>query len=31
MEYRINFSGDRFDKFDPKDKVNTIVLEKTTD
>jgi hypothetical protein len=29
IEYRVNFSGERFDKFDPEDKENTIVLDKT--
>lgn len=30
IEYRLNFVGERFDKFDPDDKENTIVLDKKT-
>jgi hypothetical protein len=30
IEYRVNFTGERFDKFDPEDKENTIVLDKVT-
>ena len=28
IEYRLNFNGERFDKFDPEDKESTIVLDK---
>ena len=30
IEYRLNFAGERFDKFDPEDKESTIVLDKVT-
>jgi hypothetical protein len=30
IEYRLNLTGERFDKFDPEDKENTIVLDKIT-
>jgi hypothetical protein len=30
IEYRLDFTGKRFDTFDPEDKENTIVLDKTT-
>jgi len=28
IEYRLNFEGDRFDKFDPEDTENTMVLDR---
>jgi hypothetical protein len=30
IEYRVNFDGERFDKFDSDDKEHTIVLDKET-
>lgn len=30
IEYRLGFTGERFDKFDPDDKESTIVLDKVT-
>ena len=30
IEYRLDFTGKRFDTFDPEDKENTIVLDTVT-
>ena len=30
IEYRVNFEGNRFDKFDPDDKENTLVFDRVS-